>query len=157
VVSGEPDFFKRAFGDTVEDFERILLLPHDLIFNREWYERLDPDRRMEAHSAEVAKLDSYERSELIELLSSCDPREFTGLSAKASTTAVKRVLPFYIPVPKEELYRIWEKQKDLARHKSLVAPALPEDERVEDAGLEDEEEVTVAPGNRPHTRQKAAA
>ena len=35
VVSGSPTFFKHAFGDTFEDFERILLLPHDFIFNRE--------------------------------------------------------------------------------------------------------------------------
>ena len=29
IVSGEPDFFKRAFGDTAQDYERILLMPHD--------------------------------------------------------------------------------------------------------------------------------
>ena len=41
IVSGEPKFFKRAFGDTAQDYERILLMPHDFIFNREWYERFD--------------------------------------------------------------------------------------------------------------------
>ena len=41
VVSGEPTFFKRAFGDTFEDYERILAIPHDFIFNRDWYERFD--------------------------------------------------------------------------------------------------------------------
>src|SRR5207253_7201430 len=38
VVSGEPVFFKRAFGDTYNEFESILLRPHHFIFNREWYE-----------------------------------------------------------------------------------------------------------------------
>ena len=33
IVSGGPTFFRRAFGDTAEDFHRILALPHDFIFN----------------------------------------------------------------------------------------------------------------------------
>ena len=41
VVSGAPGFFKRAFGDTQQDFETILMTPHDYIFNREWYENMD--------------------------------------------------------------------------------------------------------------------
>ena len=83
VVSGAPDFFKRAFGDTFEDYERILLLPHDFIFNREWFERFDAEERLEAYRAEFAGLADHERTELIELLSSCDPREFAGLASRA--------------------------------------------------------------------------
>ena len=41
IVSGEPQFFKRAFGNTFQDYQRILLMPHDYIFNRDWYERFD--------------------------------------------------------------------------------------------------------------------
>ena len=63
IVSGEPAFFKRAFGDTFEDFERILLLPHDFIFNRDWYERLDPEGRLDDYLADFNKLDAYERRE----------------------------------------------------------------------------------------------
>ena len=58
--------------------ERILLMPHDFIFNREWYERFDREGRLGDYRAEFAKLDAYERRELLELLSSCDPREFCG-------------------------------------------------------------------------------
>jgi hypothetical protein len=80
VVSGEPRFFKRAFGDTFREYERILLMPHDYIFNREWYERFDPQDRLGEHQAEFAELTTEERAELVALLSSCDPHEFAGLS-----------------------------------------------------------------------------
>src|SRR3954452_2189860 len=36
VVSGQPEFFGHAFGNTHEEFESILMLPHHIIFNREW-------------------------------------------------------------------------------------------------------------------------
>ena len=157
VVSGAPDFFKRAFGDTFEDYERILLLPHDFIFNRDWYERSDPEERLSAYKAEFAKLDNYERTELIELLSSCDPRAYAGLGTQATTTALKRVLCFYIPRSKEELFAIWAEQKEVARNMSTVDLGLPEDERVEDAGLDYEEDVVLSPAHEASSRARAAA
>src|SRR3984957_5546007 len=57
VVSGEPDFFKRAFGDTFADYERIISMPHDFIFNREWYERYDKEGRLHEYRDEFKKLD----------------------------------------------------------------------------------------------------
>ena len=132
IVSGEATFFKRAFGDTFEDFERILLLPHDFIFNRDWYERFDPEELLPAYRAEFDKLDRDERSELVELLSSCNPREFLGLADQAPTAALKRVLPFYVPLPKHELAAIWARQKELTRGEVTADMGLAEDERVED-------------------------
>src|SRR5437868_2076757 len=76
VVSGEPEFFKRAFGDTFDDFERILLLPHDFIFNRDWYERHGGRERFHEYLQELSKLTPSDRAELLDLLSSCDPRNF---------------------------------------------------------------------------------
>ena len=144
VVSGAPSFFRRAFGDTCEEFERILLLPHDYIFNRDWFEQQDPKQRLPAFEAAFATLDSDEKAELIELLSSCDPRHFVNLPAKATTTRLKRILPFYIPMPKPELFAIWEDQDGLARGEPVFETGLAEDERVEDAGLEAEDEPPAA-------------
>ena len=135
VVSGAPTFFKRAFGDTCEEFQRILLLPHDFIFNREWFERFDQEERLFAFRAEFDKLDDHDRAELVELLSSCGPSEFAALPKRAKATAVKRVLRFYEPLPKNELYAIWESQKKLTRGEPTADADLAEDERVEDAGL----------------------
>ena len=134
VVSGAPDFFKRAFGDTAADFEDILLMPHDFIFNRDWYERFDGQGTFDEYRAVFRRLGPGERAELVELLSSCDPHAFVLLGARASTKRLREVLPFYIPVPKNELFRIWRQRKALTRDEPTVS--LPEDERVEDAGLQ---------------------
>ncbi len=157
IVSGEPTFFKRAFGDTFPDYERILALPHDFIFNRDWYERFDPEERLAIYRAEYDSLDGYERRELMELLSSCDPRDFAGLADKAMTTALKRVLRFYVPLPKEELFAIWAKQKELTRGEPTADMGLAEDERVEDAGLEHEEEPEPVTVRKPKSRERIAA
>ena len=145
VVSGTPAFFKRAFGDTYGDFEHILLLPHDFIFNREWFERFDPDERLATYHAEFATLTRDDRLQLVELLSSCDPREFAELANRATTSALKRVLPFYVPVPKEELYAIWTQQKELTRSEVPAEKGLADDERVEDAGLDHEDGLELLP------------
>ncbi|MEI5668150.1 radical SAM protein [Bosea sp. CCNWLW174] len=158
IVSGEPTFFKRAYGDTFADYERILLLPHDFIFNRDWYERFDPQQRLDAYRAEFARLDATERSELIELLSSCDPREFPLLAERATTAPLKRVLGFYVPLPKEELFAIWAKQKELTRGEVTADMGLAEDERVEDAGLDhDDESALPTSTRRSKARERVAA
>jgi len=157
IVSGEPTFFKRAFGDTFEEYERILLLPHDFIFNRDWYERFDPEERLAAHRDELAKLNAYERNELLQLLSSCDPRDFAGLVGSATTAALKRVLRFYVPLPKEELFAIWAKQKELTREEAAVATDLAEEERVEDAGLDCDEESELSRVRKAKSRERVTA
>lgn len=155
IVSGEPSFFKRAFGNTYEDYERILLMPHDFIFNREWYERFDKMQRLHAYQEELSKLDSAERVELLALLSSCDPRDFGGLAHSTLSQAVKRVLHFYVPTPKDELFAIWAQQKD--RTSKATDLGLPDDERVEDAGLEFEDTPERAEVDSKTTVGRAAA
>ena len=157
VVSGAPTFFKRAFGDTVDDFQRILLLPHDFIFNREWFERFDSEERLLAYRAAFAKLDGCDRVELVELLSSCGPRDFAGLASRATTSALKQVLPFYIPLPKDELYAIWAMQKKLTRGEVTADMGLAEDERVEDAGLDHEDALDPQASRKHRTRERVAA
>lgn len=148
IVSGEPQFFKRAFGDTATEYENILALPHDFIFNRDWYERRDGQPEFEEFQRAFARLDGQERAELLALLSSCDPREFTFLPDRASSAAVSRILRFYVPKPKDELYGIWEKQR--ARTRAPINLGMAEDERVEDAGLDyDEGEGLLATPMRP--------
>lgn len=157
VVSGAPAFFKHAFGDTFQDFERILLLPHDFIFNREWFEKLDPEACLSAYREEFEKLDEYERAELIELLSSRGPSEFSGLADRATTATLKRILRFYVPRPKEELNEIWAKQKTLTKGKVSDDIGLAEDERVEDAGLEYEDELAPVSPRTSKIQERVAA
>lgn len=136
IVSGEPDFFKRAFGDTYEQFERILAMPHDFIFNRDWYEFVDKSGRLHDYKEAARRLTDLERQEVLELLSSTDPRNFHLLPERASSEQVATVLQFHMPISKEQLLDIWRERK-LAQ--SIRAPELPDDERVEDAGIEFDE------------------
>ncbi|MFD1951595.1 radical SAM protein [Sphingomonas arantia] len=153
VVSGEPTFFRRAFGDTVAEYETILMMPHDMIFNRDWYDKLDGRGEYDQYLAEANRLSPERRHELKTLLSSCDPRHYHTLPALTDDEGIRSILQFYMPRPKDELMSIWRKQAEW----SAVAHALnvPEDERVEDAGLDAEEEpiVTVA---EPARARKAA-
>jgi len=144
VVSGAPEFFKRAFGDTVGEFEAILSLPHDFIFNRDWYQNLGGRAEYDEYQKYFAKLNPAERHELLELLSSCDPRFFPDLYEAASTKAVRDVLKFYHSRGKDELRAIWDHSKKSAKNSFGDEVGLPEDQFVEDAGLE-HEEVPLAP------------
>lgn len=136
VVSGEPQFFKRAFGNTFDDFEKILLLPHDFIFNRDWYERFDGRQRFHEYLEELQKLTPTDRIDLLDLLSSCDPRNFVNLWTQTSNANIRRILPFYVPVPKNELAMIWKRQRVISDDQLRFNDGLREDERVEDAGLD---------------------
>ena len=158
VVSGAPEFFKRAFGDTLDEFESILALPHDFIFNRDWYERGPGNGEYLDYLTAAKALTPTDRGELLALLSSCDPREFSTLVDRTANPTVKRVLRFHVPVPKETLFKMWELQK--AVKPSLVASDLiSEEERVEDAGLENDEtaEFQVEEKPRPRTKKKKVA
>jgi hypothetical protein len=143
IVSGEPTFFKRAFGDTQQDFGEILAMPHDFIFNRDWYERFEGKAELEDYRTAYRRLTQEQRSELLVLLSSCDPREFASLARKCVDSRLKAALHFYTPVPKDELVRIWAKQKILIAGDKQLQVGLTEEEIVEDAGLEEVDMVST--------------
>jgi hypothetical protein len=160
VVSGAPSFFKRAFGDTAADFEEILLHPHDFIFNREWYENRDKKQELHEYRTLAKCLDATERAELLTLLSSCDPKDISDLPKGTTNEKVKAVLRFYVPKSKEVLFKIWAEQKKMARVE-LEVDTLADDERVEDAGLDFDENGTEIPSMPPSVtapkRKQAAA
>lgn len=154
VVSGAPDFFKRAFGNTAADFERILMLPQDFIFNRDWFEFQGGRGEFDEFNATFRKLTGDEKNELLTLLSSCDPADWIDLTAKAASAHVRAILPFYVLRPKDEMRKIWQMRTEDSD------AMLPEDERVEDAGLQaDDAEGAAAPPPpvREGARRRAVA
>jgi hypothetical protein len=153
IVSGTPDYFKRAFGDTTDEFESILLHPHDYIFNREWYERHDGRQELYEYREGMEKLTLDDRAELVALLSSCDPRNFVNLRSQTLNDRIKRVLPFYVPKAKDELLNIWARQKAIGR--TAMEVVMADDERVEDAGLDQDIEVLPI-DTSPKVRRRAA-
>jgi hypothetical protein len=137
VVSGEPVFFRRAFGNTFEEFQAILLRPHHFIFNRDWYEVLDGSAEFEEYISGMARLSKSDKADLIAVLSSSDPSQFGQVPRDFQVSdLVRSILSFYRPLPKGEEERMWQLQRELIRNRQSV-DGLAEDERVEDAGLEE--------------------
>ncbi|HEX8212884.1 MAG TPA: hypothetical protein VF584_22100 [Longimicrobium sp.] len=139
IVSGSPQFFKRAFGDTYEEFESILIRPQRMIFNREWYETMDGKPEFEQYQSDMGRLSASERAELLGLLAVGEPAEFPEYARAFAGTPLARVLEHYFPLTRSEEQEIWTRARQ-ARLESLQEVAtIPDDELVEDAGLYDED------------------
>lgn len=137
IVSGSPSYFKRAFGDNSESFRDLLLRPQHFLFNRAWYETFEGRAEFDEFDTHFRRLSETDRSELAFILSSHQPAEFVSLSGKATSSAVNRVLPFYVSPVRAELVRIWEAMKAKPAQTFFDAESVPEDELVEDAGLQE--------------------
>ena len=135
VVSGAPKFFRKAFGDSPEDYENLLLRPQHFLFNRLWYDEFDGRAEFEEFNGLFKKLSIYEKRELAILLSSSGPRGYIGLIGQSASSNINRILRFYIPLPEETERKIWTSMKDRKNTSNTEKFMIPEDERVEDAGL----------------------
>jgi hypothetical protein len=132
IVSGEPAFFRRAFGDSESDYETLLRRPHHFIFNREWYD-VGPGRaELDAYEGAYARLSESQRTELLEFLSANTPSQYRAAAKGVRDSSLRAVLEHHIPPAKSDEATIWKKQ----RRTSLPTVSLSEDEIVEDAGLE---------------------
>lgn len=131
VVSGNPEFFIEAFGDSEERFEELLMYPHHFIFNRFWYKHGGGRPEFEEYQSKMLGLSPSEKYTLVQLLSSCDPRDFSGLVRLTSSSKLRNVLMHYIPLAKDVEARLW------AERAGARECEIPDDERVEDAGLVD--------------------
>jgi hypothetical protein len=131
VVSGAPEFFKRAFGADEASFHDLLLWPHKFIFNRDWFDKSGGQAEFDDFKSKFARIPDSERTELLLMLSSSDPRHFKHLPEKTKSRQLRELLMFYIPLAKEEEVEIWRRQR------SSPDAEVPDDERVEDAGLLD--------------------
>ena len=135
IVSGSPEFFKRAFGETPEEYENLLLRPERFLFNRAWYEEFDGKAEFDVFDQQFKRLPTHDKAELSQLLSRVPRRDAAGLVGQASSSAVNRILPFYVPMAKDAEQNIWDSMK-LRKTKSEVETfEIPADELVEDAGL----------------------
>jgi len=138
VVSGEPSFFKRAFGNTFEEFSDLLIRPHHFIFNRDWFEEEGGKAEFREYLREFGKLSHAERDELLGLIANVEPREMHTRIGLATTGRVKSIMRHYLPLPKNREAEIWALRREMKRQDdpSII---VPDEERVEDAGLNYEE------------------
>jgi len=125
------------------------LWPHKFIFNRDWYEKSQGQPEFDDFESKFSRLSVNDRAELLWLVSSSDPRYFKDLPEKTKSKQLREILRFYIPLAKGEEEAIWERQ----RNRADTTIDVPDDERVEDAGLSDnviEFPITV-PTKKPLT------
>ncbi|MDE2847265.1 MAG: radical SAM protein [Gemmatimonadota bacterium] len=142
IVSGAPKFFKKAFGNTFEEFENILLRPHHYIFNRYWYEQYDGRAEFDSFQSTMQDLTADDRVKLTEYLSAHDKNAYADDLLLLPKGALREAARYFVPMPKSEEAIIWEEQKK-RRVEDINSYLVPEDELVEDAALTDQD---IQPG-----------
>jgi len=134
IVSGAPDYFKRAFGGNEREFLDLLSMPQHFIFNREWYERYGGKAELEEYRIKFSKLSNTQKETLLETLSSGPPSSWISGFAKVKDAGLRGIAEHYAPLPAEQLRSIWDEMKN--KPKFDPDAVVASDERVEDAGLE---------------------
>ncbi len=137
IVSGSPAYFKRAFGGSYEEYTELLHWPNHFILNRAWYEELGGRAELDEFLIELRSLGDAGKAELISLLSSCKPALVKELPSQTLNSRVRKILRYYIPLPDEVERKMWVAS---SLHRQLQKPLqdqVPEDELVEDAGLQE--------------------
>ena len=161
IVSGNPSFFRRAYGENRQAFERLLSLPHAFIFHREYYEN-GPGRPLRNEYETLRRrLSPSQETEMANMLSGPDGttglrRKYYQLLAKDRSidSTIRRLIKYHTldvrSKPDEEVRRILPLFSDLNPD-----PVMPgEEEIVEDAGLFDEDHISQQ--EAPPIRAKAA-
>ena len=138
VVSGAPQFFRLAYGNTFEEFENILLRPHHFIFNRYWYEQFEGKAELDDFQNVINSLSDGERTELIGYLCDRKSKDYLKDLNCLSAGRLRDSARFFVPIPIAEERKIWEMQKQ-RRLKNRNSYVVPDNERVEDAMLTDDD------------------
>jgi hypothetical protein len=136
IVSGAPEFFRRAFGSTEEEFESLLMRPHKFIFNRDWFEQLEGREEFNDYLAELKACSAADIADLKNLLTDFENTSYEGKRKTISNRKVARLWEYYRPLSHTEDEYIWRRQRELQQGSTKQNCELPDDERVEDAGLE---------------------
>ena len=155
VVSGEPEFFKAAFGATHEEFEDILSRPHHMIFNRQWYERYEGRGELDEHRAGFRRLSPSERAELLAFVSAHNPAQYEP-NLRTLPANIRAVARAYVPLERERELEIRRIQRIRLENERSATVNLSAEEIVEDAGLEDEELAPGLPARKTKRKREAA-
>lgn len=149
VVSGSPSFFSRAYGESGEEFQRLLSLPHAFIFHRDFFENPSSEGRavLDDYLAARRRLSSSQEEELVSVLGGAPDMKtvslvrFRDLAAdRTLDPLIRQVLHFHGWETRDR--PIAEPGKDIPLSAEDSGSALmPEDERIEDAGLFGHDEV----------------
>ncbi|MCY3734983.1 MAG: hypothetical protein OXG13_01200 [Gemmatimonadaceae bacterium] len=154
VVSGSPSFFCRAYGESPAEFQRLLSLPHAFIFHREFYENPSSEGRavLDDYIAARGRLSASQEEELVNVLGGTPDMKTVSL-VRFKELAEDRALDRQI---REVLhFHAWgTRDRPIGEPGGGVplfaegdrAAVIPEDERIEDAGLFGHDDIEVEEG-----------
>ena len=91
VVSGNPSFFRRAYGEDQDEFLHLLSLPHAFIFHRDYFENEEGRSQRDEYEALRRRLSDSQERELIHLLSG--PEGATGWMRDGTRSGWPMTLP----------------------------------------------------------------
>ena len=152
VVSGNPEFFLRAYGQDQEEFQHLLSLPHGFLFHRDYFEFGDGRGVRDEYEALRKRMTESQERELTGLLSGPpgmrrpSEKQLTEMADEQSLdTMVQQALRFHAMHSRYD-----RAQADRAQTMTATSASdgitLGQDEIVEDAGLFDHEETLKKTG-----------
>ena len=146
IVSGNPDFFRRAYGANREEFEHLLSLPHAFIFHRNYFEYGEGQGIRDEYEKLRSRFSSSQEKELLNHLAGppaatrLDERRFASLVNDLTIDdMVRRAIQFHTLGGKFSPESAELETLPLFKQLENTQPAPPEEEIVEDAGLFDHE------------------
>lgn len=145
VVTGNPTFFNHAFGGSVENFITLLRLPHQFIFHRELFFKHEGRPILDEYYAAYNRLSENERLELQLVLDGPEgqrglkPSQYIHAVTNPSLSRnVRDVMRFHAAYGTVT----GNKPSAMFLHEDLI---VPEEKKVEDAGLFDDSFASSPP------------
>ena len=136
VISSSKSFANRAFGSTEQEFLDLLMWPNRYIFNRAWYQELDGRDELDSYQTKLANLTKLQRDQLLEFICQNYNSQYEKALGSLKTKKLSDIAEHYIPLTEDEEREIWNVCKERRQEMRNVASKIPDDEFVEDAGLE---------------------
>ena len=153
VVSGNPSFFLRAYGEDSGEFERLLGLPHSFIFHREYFESGDGAPQRDEYEALRRRLSKRQEEELVGLLTmnpqsgALGSRHFLRMANdRTIDPAIRSLMHFHALGTNDESKAASQRLLSMLPRVDRAQDYPEEDEIVEDAGLFDHEYALQATG-----------
>ena len=153
VVSGNPAFFRRAYGADQEEFRHLLSLPHAFIFHRDHFEFGAGKGQREEYESLKRRMSESQAQELIHHLSGppearrLDERRFQRLAQDRSIDPlVRRAIALHCLGTKDDPRTEKPETLPMFTGTDNSGTTLAEDEMVEDAGLFDHEHTLQGTG-----------
>ncbi len=136
VVSSSKSFANRAFGETEQEFVDLLMWPNRFIFNRAWYQELDGQDELSSFQSKLSKLTNLQREQLLEFISAHYNSQYEKALVSLESKKLRDIAHYYVPLTEDDERKIWNVCKERRQEMRDAASKIPEDEFVEDAGLE---------------------